>query len=138
MAVILSTSSSSAPPRSSVNALDVEFPTLVCAASAGVHGALVVPHAHESPALGVAFAVAALALAAAAVSQAVFISQAARVAVPALLLMVAGAYLLSRTTGIPALTVHPEPFDALGAAISSLEVAAAVVMLRPPTRRSPT
>jgi hypothetical protein len=51
-------------------------------------------------------------------------------AVACLLIAVALAYLLSRTTGIPGLTEHQEPFDTFGAVVSLLEVAAAVMAVR--------
>jgi len=80
--------------------------------------------------MAVAFALATLALGAAALGLARFPSPAVLSAAAALLFAVAGAYLLSRTSGVPGLAAHPEPFDRLGAAISLLEVAAAVVGVR--------
>jgi hypothetical protein len=55
--------------------------------------------------------------------------------VAALLLVVAAASLLSRTSGLPGLTVHPEPFDILGTVLSSVEVAAAGMAMRQLTPR---
>jgi hypothetical protein len=86
--------------------------------------------------MGVAFAVATLAMVVSAVALAwspetVLLSAAGA----ALLLAVATAYVLSRTTGIPGLTEHTEPFDALGTVVSLLEVAAAVTAVRQVNRR---
>lgn len=125
---VLTASSSTRPSRVTVD--DAELCALVCAASAGVHGALVVPHAGESTRLAVAFAVAAVALALAAVGQALMPTPVVSAATSALLLAVATAYLMSRTSGIPGLTEHLEPFDILGVAVSVLEVAAALVAVR--------
>lgn len=85
--------------------------------------------------MAVAFAAATLALAVAAGRQLLVPTPASTLATAALLLAVAAAYLLSRTAGLPGLTDHPEPFDILGTVVSSLEVAAALVVLRQPSRR---
>lgn len=103
---------------------------VVCAASAGVHGALVVPHRRDSTLMALAFALATLVLGCASTFLALAPSRAISAAVAALLFAVAGAYLLSRTSGIPGLAAHPEPFDTLGTVLSLLEVAAAVVAVR--------
>jgi hypothetical protein len=138
MAVTLSTTPSSADLERPVNARtrSADAAALVCATSAGVHAALVMPHAEESARMATAFAVATVALAAAAVGLAVRPEPAVSVAAAVLLLGVAAAYLLSRTTGIPGLTPHREPFDALGVLVTSLEVAGAVVVSWPLIRRS--
>jgi hypothetical protein len=85
--------------------------------------------------MGVAFALATVALAMSALGQALIPSPLGSVAVTALLLTVAIAYLLSRTSGIPGLTEHREPFDTLGVAVSGLELVAAVVAVRRPNPR---
>ena len=85
--------------------------------------------------MAAAFALATVALAAAAASLTLFPTRAVSAAVACLLLAVATAYLLSRTTGIPGLTEHPEPFDTLGTLVSLAEVAAAVVAVRQPNPR---
>lgn len=128
--------SSSTAEQQQVNDLWADFCAVACAASAGVHAALVVPHLHESVALAAAFAFAAAALAVAAIGQAILASASADAAVAVLLLGVAVAYGLSRTTGLPVLAVPPEPFDALGVATSCVELAAAGVALRLLVRRS--
>jgi hypothetical protein len=127
MALSTSSSSTAAPTRV---VAEGDVCALVCAASAGVHGALVIPHADESTPMAVAFAAAAVALAIAALAEALVATPVVSALVAALLLTVAGAYLLSRTSGIPGLATHPEPFDSLGTGISVLEVAAAVIALR--------
>jgi hypothetical protein len=86
--------------------------------------------------MAIAFVIAAVALAAAAVNQATTPRPAASAAVAGLLLTVAAAYVLSRSTGIPGLNHHQEPFDALGIAVTSLEVAGAAVLLWQLIRRS--
>jgi hypothetical protein len=128
MALSTTTSSASASPR--VNGVEEDACALVCAASAGVHGALVVPHAGESTRMAVAFALTSIALAIAALGLAVGPRPVISPAAAALLFAVALAYLLSRTSGIPGLTEHPEPFDTLGVAVSLAEVAAALVVVR--------
>ncbi|HEX6150291.1 hypothetical protein [Nocardioides sp.] len=131
----LPTTSTSTVTPSWIHVDEPDLCALACAASAGVHGALVLPHAGESTRMGIAFAVATVALAVAAVGLALFPDRVLSAAVAALLFVVATAYLLSRTTGIPGLTEHVEPFDTLGTAVSLLEVAAAVVAVRQPNRR---
>jgi len=133
MAPSTTSSSTAAPPRVNVDGADAC--ALVCAGSAGVHGALVTPHASESTQMAVAFGLATVALAVAALGRALVPNPAVSAAVAVLLLTVATAYLLSRTTGIPGLTEHPEPFDPLGTVLSCLEVAAAVVGMRQPNSR---
>ena len=122
--VALSSVSSSTASRITVGATDLC--ALACAASAGVHGALVAPHASEAD-MACALVLVTTGLAIAAMGLALQPSTVTSAASAALLVAVATAYLLSRTTGIPRLTDHPEPFDALGVAVSTLEVAAAVV-----------
>jgi hypothetical protein len=138
--VTLSTISRSGTPVPTAalgaNSRAVVFGSSVCAASAGVHAALVVPHSHESASLAVAFAVSAVALAMAAVGLALDVGPTVTTVVALLLAGVAAAYALSRTTGIPGLTVHPEPLDAFGTVVSSMELIAAWALVWLPTRRS--
>ncbi|MBF4766282.1 hypothetical protein ISU10_00705 [Nocardioides agariphilus] len=140
IAVTLSTTSGSGTPGRTValgsSSRTVVFGSSVCAASAGVHAALVVPHSHESAGLAVAFAVSAVALATAAVALALDAGPTVTTMIALLLVGVAVAYALSRTTGIPGLTVHPEPLDAFGTVVSCMELMAAWALVRPPTRRS--
>lgn len=130
MAMTLSTVPSSAAAPFRVNGVTAGLGALVCASSAGVHAALVLPHGRESMAMAVAFGVAAGALALAAVAQVVGPTATTSAAVAVLLLGVAVAYVLSRTTGILGLTAHPEPFDTLGVVVSSMEAATALVLGR--------
>jgi hypothetical protein len=104
------------------------FVTAVCAASAGVHAALVGPHLAEGgPMLGAAFAAAAaaLAIAALAVRQPRHDWWAPAVAA-AVLCVIAVAYLLSRSIGIPLLINETEQLDPLGAGTTVAELAGAI------------
>lgn len=137
--VTLSTSSRSATgvPTFALGAdtRALAFGAVVCAASSGVHAALVLPHSHESASLAVAFAVSAVALAMAAVALALDAGPTVTTAVALVLAGVAAAYALSRTTGIPGLTVHPEPLDVFGTLVSCLELIAACALAWLPYRR---
>jgi hypothetical protein len=135
MVMALSTASSLTSRSSRVNVRGAHLCAMACAVSAGVHGALVVPHAGESTRMAVAFVVGTVALALAALGLALMPTPAVSAATAALLLGVAMAYLLSRTGGIPGLTEHPEPFDTLGVALSVLEVATAGVAVPQPNPR---
>jgi hypothetical protein len=103
---------------------------LVCALAAGVHLGLVPEHLEESVGLGSGFVVAAVLLAAAAAAVRRTEDPLTVSVVGLVLLLVAGAYLLSRTTGIPGLIARPESPDPLGIAVSLLEAAAALACLR--------
>ena len=111
-------------PRTVVNDALRWFVALVCAASAGVHAGLVPEHLAESVPLGVAFAVSVVLLVAAALQLRAGPAGARWVALA--LVAVVGAYLLSRTTGLPVLIPDPEPVDILGVLTTSAEVVAAV------------
>ena len=126
----LSTASSSTLARSRVNDDALRFCAMVCATSAGVHGALIAPHTTESTRMAVAFTLVTAALVIAALGVAIAPTGAVLTAAATLLLSTATAYLVSRTSGLPWLTEHPEPFDPLGTATSSIEAAAAFVVLR--------
>ena len=131
--VTLSTTAPSAPSSTVRRALPqaADLGALVCALSAGVHGALVVPHADVSARIAVGFALTTVAVAIGAVALVVRPGPKTTAAVAALLFLLAGAYLLSRTSGIPGLVDHREPFDPLGSAVSLLEVAAATSLWGP-------
>ena len=120
--MVLSTTPSSTAASARVNVREADICALACAASAGAR-------------LAFAFAVATVALAIAALGLALAPGPVVSLGVAALLLGTAGAYLMSRTGGLPGLTQHPESFDALGVGISLLEVAAAVVVVRRPHPR---
>jgi drug/metabolite transporter (DMT)-like permease len=113
-------------PRDAVNDALRWFAALVCASSAGVHAGLTPEHLRESVPLGLAFAVSVVVLAAGALRLRREPSGARWVALA--LVAVAGAYLLSRTTGLPVLVPEPEPVDTLGVLTTSAEVLAAVAV----------
>ena len=121
-----------------VNVVVRFYIVLVCAASAGVHAALVSDHLRESRALGLAFALCAgfLALGALVLRQSLHDSWAPRTA-GILLGLTDLAYAMSRTTGIPWLIHHPEQLDALGLATSAAEVIAALSATLLITRKEP-
>lgn len=102
--------------------------TVVCAASAGVHAALIRPHVEEAGALlGAAFGMASLALAVAALA----VRQPrhdgwAPAATAAVLCLIAVSYLLSRTSGLPLLIASPEGLDPLGGITTAAELVGAV------------
>lgn len=131
MALITTPTVAALPTR--VRRTDVA--ALVCAVSAGTHAALVVPHLRESVPLAVAFAFATTALALAALAQAVAPSALGARVVATLLLALALAYVLSRTTGIPGLVGHPEAWDPVGVPLAVLEATAAVLVVRQPHPR---
>lgn len=101
---------------------------LVCAASAGVHAALVPEHLAEGgPLLGGAFAASALALAVVAVlaRRPGREHWAVSIAVAVLAANVL-AYVLSRTTGLPVLIPEPEEVDLLGVVTTIAEAVGVV------------
>lgn len=106
-----------------------------CAASAGAHAGLVPAHLNDEPRLGVAFLIAAVLLAAAAMAVAAWpmdrrITTGAGLLLAGLML----AYLATRTTGIPWLDPEPESLDAVGIAtnlVESLGVLAALWLIHP-------
>jgi peptidoglycan/LPS O-acetylase OafA/YrhL len=109
--------------------------TVVCAASAGVHAALVQPHVEEAgPLLGAAFAAASLALAVTAVAVRQPSHDAWAPAAAAIVLgLLAISYLLSRTTGLPLLITDREELDPLGVLTTGAEfigALAAAVLIR--------
>ncbi len=110
----------------------------VCALSAGVHAALVPEHLLESRQLGIALAVDALLLALMALVVRDPRHDGWAPATAAWLLgATAGAYLLSRNTGIPGLVPHREALDPLGFVVSTAEVVAVFAAIRLITRKEP-
>jgi len=97
---------------------------LACAISAGIHGALVPAHLHESTAAGWAFAVATAILGALAI--ALTRRQAARAPLAlaaAALIGLLAAYVLTVTAGLPLLHAKPEPVDGLAVVTKAIEAA---------------
>jgi hypothetical protein len=113
---------------------------LACAASAGIHGALVRDHLAEGVAAGVGFIAATCLLAAAAVALTLRpAGTAPLVAAAALLAGLLAAFAASVTTGVPVLHPNPEPFDGLALATKAIEAVgllAAWRLLRPHGPRS--
>jgi hypothetical protein len=109
---------------------------LVCAISAGIHGALVPGHFDEGVGAGLGFAAATVVLAALVVALTLH---------PASVLPLGGAgavlagllasYLFAVTTGLPVLHPQPEPVDGLALATKAIEAAGllafATILWRP-------
>jgi peptidoglycan/LPS O-acetylase OafA/YrhL len=112
---------------------------IVCAASAGIHAALVPEHLREGGTrLGGSFLLAALALAGAAILiNSPRYDRWAPVAAMTVLAAVAAAYLLSRTSGVPYLIPRTESPDPLGVLTTTTELGAALAAaaLRTPSRK---
>ena len=113
---------------------------LVCAASAGVHAALVPDHLREGgPRLGGAFVLSAVLTALAAVvlrrPLQARAAGAAFLAAALVLLGTAAAYVLSRTSGLPFLIPDPEGLDPIGAVTSAAEVLGGLASLFLITRK---
>ena len=105
-----------------------------CAVSAGIHAALVPEHLEEGRPAGVAFAVSAVLLAAAAVGLTRRVSPALLGATAALLVGLILSYLLAVTTGVPVLHPAVEPVEGLALFTKAVElvgVVAAVALLEP-------
>jgi hypothetical protein len=117
---------------------------LVCAASAGVHAALVPDHLREGgPRLGGAFVLSAVLTALAAVAlrrpqqtpRQARAAKATCLATGVMLLGTAAAYVLSRTSGLPFLIPDPEELDPIGAVTSAAEVLGGLASLFLMTRK---
>jgi|SoiMethySBSTD1v2_1073268.scaffolds.fasta_scaffold65819_7 hypothetical protein len=107
---------------------------VACAVSAGIHAALVPEHLEEGRPAGVAFAVSAALLAAAAVGLTRRVSPALLGATAALLVGLILSYLLAVTTGVPVLHPAVEPVEGLALFTKAVElvgVVAAVALLEP-------
>jgi hypothetical protein len=109
---------------------------LVCAVSAGIHGALVPGHFDEGTGAGVGFVLATVLLVALAIgltrhAESERLLACALVAFFGLL----ASYVLAVTTGFPVLHPHPEPVDGLALSTKAIEavgVLAAWSLLRRP------
>jgi drug/metabolite transporter (DMT)-like permease len=107
---------------------------VACAVSAGIHAALVREHLEEGRPAGVAFAVSAALLAAAAVGLTRRMSPSLLGATAALLVGLILSYLLAVTTGVPVLHPAVEPVEGLALFTKAVElvgVVAAVALLEP-------
>jgi hypothetical protein len=107
-----------------------------CAASAGVHAALVPEHLRENALLGTGFAVAAVLVFAStlAVSGHRAVPPLAAPATALLLVALIVAYGLSRTVGLPLIGAEVEPVDGVGIAtqvVQAAALAAAIALTNP-------
>src|SRR3954447_5250385 len=99
-----------------------------CAASTGVHGALVPDHLDHEPALGAAFVAAAVLTLTISAGLAICPSSATIASLATLgLAMLIVAYALSVTTGIPWLSDGPERVEAVGVATKAVEAVGLVL-----------
>jgi hypothetical protein len=113
-------------------------PAAACAASAGIHVGLVVPHWHESHLLAIAFVASVLALLAVALLAASRPDDGhVRLGAGVLLLIMCGAYAASRTTGLPVLAPEPEALDPVGVATQAVQLAGAAFAFLPTPREIP-
>jgi hypothetical protein len=104
---------------------------LVCAASAGIHAALVPTHAGEAGSLGVGvgFAVSSVALGLAALAVDRNAGRTTVGATAAFLASLLAAYAVTRVVAVPPIS-HVEAVDAIGVATKLLETAGLVLALR--------
>jgi hypothetical protein len=107
--------------------LKLDLVILGCAASAGIHGALVREHYEEGVAAGIAFALATVLLAAAAIALTRRPSEPALLATSGLFAGLIAAYALATTTGLPLL--HPDREAVDGLALFTKGVEALGLML---------
>jgi len=107
---------------------------VACAVSAGIHGALVPAHFHESVGAGLGFVAATVLLAALAVGLTLGIGSTELIAAVAVFAGLLASYGLAITTGLPLLHPEPEAIDALALATKAVElvglVAAGHLLLR--------
>jgi drug/metabolite transporter (DMT)-like permease len=112
--------------------LERDLLIVACAVSAGIHAALVPEHLEEGRPAGIAFAVSAVLLAAAAVALTWSLSPALLGATAALLAGLILSYVLAVTTGVPVLHPEVEPVEGLALFTKAVELAgvgAAVALL---------
>ena len=124
--------------RMSVAELRRDVVMVACAASGGVHAALVPSHLRESAAAGVAFLVAALALG----GLTIWLtrrpeSRPALAGAGVLLAGLLAGYALATTTGLPVLHPSEEPVQALGLATKAVELLGLVAAASALRRRLP-
>jgi hypothetical protein len=101
--------------------LRIDVLILVCAVSAGIHGALVPEHFDEGAGAGVGFVVATVLLAALAVALTRAPTQLALVATAAVLAGLIASYALVITTGFPVLHPDVEAVDGLALFTKAIE-----------------
>jgi hypothetical protein len=115
---------------------------LACAASAGIHGALVPDHFREGAGAGVGFVAATIALAGLTLWLTLRpTSSLALAAAVAVFVGLLGSYALATTIGLPLLHPEPEPVDGLALATKAIEVlglaAASSLLWRPAAAFNP-
>jgi hypothetical protein len=115
--------------------LRIDIVILVCAVSAGIHGALVEDHFREGTGAGIGFVAATLLLAAAALTVRRRPSQFAFVATVVILIGLIASYGLAISTGVPVLHPEVEGVDGLALVTKAVEgigaVAATSLVRRP-------
>lgn len=110
---------------------------VVCAVSAGIHGALVREHFTEGTGPGAGFLAATVALAVLAVALTRGTAGATVLAAAAILAGLIGSYALAITTGLPVLQPDPEPVEGLAVATKVIEAVGLVAALRLLSRERP-
>jgi hypothetical protein len=118
--------------------LRLPLPAVACAVSAGVHAVLVVPHLHESRLLAAGFVVSAVLL----LGTGLLVASrpeddSRRHGAGVLLLALCGAYVATRTTGLPVLAPEPEALDPVGVATQAVQLTGAVFAFLPTHREIP-
>ena len=116
---------------------------VVCAISAGIHGALTPEHFSEGTGAGLGFLVATVLLAALATVLTVRPPSATALATSGVVLTgLIASYALAITTGLPVLHPEPEPLDGLALGTKAIEavglLAAAHLVRRPKPRLTPS
>ena len=103
---------------------------LVCAISAGIHGALAPAHFDEGAGAGVGFVVSTVLLAGIAIALTVRPDDQLPLVGAALVFAgLLGSYVLATTTGFPVLHPEPEPVDGLALATKAIEAIGLVTAL---------
>ena len=107
--------------------LERDLVIVACAASAGIHGALVPQHLDENAAAGLGFAAATAILVVLAVWLTLGTGTVELVATAAVLSGLLASYGLAITIGVPLLHPEPEAIDALALATKAVELAGLVM-----------
>jgi hypothetical protein len=119
-----------------LTALRIDVLILICAISAGIHGALVPDHFEEGTGAGLGFVVATVLLAVLAIVVTHRPTQLALLATAAVLAGLIASYALAITTGVPVL--HPEREAVDGLALFTKAVEATGVILAASLLRRPS